>query len=75
MLIDDIDPSEAYFNGDEEYYDEPDFEEQDVPDFEALEERDYDDYDDDPMWSDGDALASAGWGEDESYGFFGGWED
>jgi hypothetical protein len=74
MLIDDIDPSEAYFNGDEEYYDEPEFVEQDVPDFEALEDRDYDDYDDDPSWSDSDALASAGFGMNEDYGDFGGWE-
>lgn len=75
MLIDDIDPSEAYFNGDEEYYDEPEFEEQDVPDFEALEERDYDG-DDDPVWADSDALASAGYGDDEHYNHydFGGWE-
>lgn len=26
----------------------------------------------DPVWADADALASAGWGTDEDYGYFGG---
>lgn len=34
-----------------------------------------DNYDDEPCepdnWADGDALASAGWGTDEDYGYYG----
>ena len=61
---------ESYFHGLDEY--EPEPEVQELPDFEDLDERDYEDSLDDPTWLDGDALASAGFGTDEDYGYFGG---
>ena len=42
-------------------------------DVEVADERedfDDDEPDDDPMWADSDALASAGWGTDEDYGAY-----
>jgi hypothetical protein len=35
------------------------------------EDEDYDNYEDDGDWMDGDALASAGFGTDEDYGYYG----
>lgn len=35
------------------------------------EDEDYDNYEDDGDWMDGDALASAGYGTDEDYGYYG----
>lgn len=34
-------------------------------------EEEYDDFEDDGDWMDGDALASAGFGTDEDYGYYG----
>jgi 3-methyladenine DNA glycosylase/8-oxoguanine DNA glycosylase len=39
---------------------------------EALEAASEDSSEEDGDWMDGDALASAGWGTDEDYGYFGG---
>lgn len=41
----------------------------DTPELDSSDENNYDDEND--SWSDGDSLASAGWGTDEDYGNFG----
>tara|TARA_R110002126_G_C10189874_1_gene475850 strand:- start:107 stop:334 length:228 start_codon:yes stop_codon:yes gene_type:complete len=55
------------WNAEVEYRDhiEPEY-----PEIDASNEENYDSEDD--SWSDGDSLASAGWGMDEDYGNFGG---
>jgi len=57
-------------NSDHEIQDDDDILEEDDVCYE------YDDDDTEPweddVWADADALASAGWGTDEDYGYFGG---
>lgn len=54
------------------YYDEIEtgfWTDEDKEEFAAEHE---DSFEEDGDWMDGDALASAGWGTDEDYGYFGG---
>jgi hypothetical protein len=68
----DEDHFESYFHGLSDYEPEDDF--VDFPDFEEDRE-DYDEPIEDSVWADADALASAGMGTDEDYGYYGEFED
>lgn len=48
-----------------------DWEPEDNGEIDPADDFDYE-YEDDGDWMDADALASAGWGTDEDYGYYGG---